>query len=173
MPSTPIERAESLFTDAVLILYSTCGYADFPEHFIRVGARQVMEERLHELRTADDPAYRFHRAQPVGSAQRSEDRQPSPEDSALQGLDLQSHGQLHALARKRIAEAVEILFEFDPLLAENHERGQLFMAACLRDLREQESPAERDALVGQVNRLRASIGMEPIDWERNRLASQE
>ena len=123
-----------------------------------------MRERLHELRTQDDPRYRFHRAKPVALSCPSE---PVAASSTLQSLDDEGYRRLLALADRRLAEAVDALYEVDAAFAEGYvERSaQNHMAACLRWIRAQENPSERAALVTEVNRLRASVGLGPMTWD--------
>jgi len=164
MSLTPVERAESLLSEAVEILYSGFRNNDYPEHYVRSDVPRVMRERLHKLRTPDDPVYRFHRAKPVALP-----AEPSsvPDGSALQPLDTEAYSRLIALANSRVAEAVEALWEGGAAFTEDYIEGsaQKHMAACLRWVRAQESPAERAALVAEVNRLRALVEMGPLAWE--------
>jgi hypothetical protein len=127
-------------------------------------APSKMERRLHELRTLDDPTYRFHRAKAIAPPS---EPPPTPDDSVPQPLDSEGYRRLIAIADRRVAEAVDALWEGGAAFAEDYmeNSAQNHMAACLRWVRAQESPAERAALVTEVNRLRASVGLEPVCWE--------
>jgi hypothetical protein len=165
MSLTPTERAESLLSEAVMILYAGFRSDDFPEHYISSLAPGKMEGHLHELRTLDDPTYRFHRAKTVRP--RADPVPPPDGSSSLQPLDGEGYLRLIALADKRVAEAVNALWEGGAAFAKDYmERSaRRHMMACLQGLRAQESPAERSALVSEVNRLRASVGFGPVRWE--------
>jgi hypothetical protein len=163
MSLTPIQRAESRLSEAVLTLYAAFHTNDFPEHYIRSHVPTIMRERLHELRTLDDPSYRFARARPVA---------PSSTDTIDPGtalaLESESFNRLVALADSKVAEAVDALWEDGPAVVEGYiERSaQDHMAACLRWTRAQEEPLKRAALLEEVSRLRASVDLGPLSWEQ-------
>lgn len=147
-----------------MTLYAAFHSNDFPEHYIRSHVPTIMRERLHELRTLDDPSYRFARARSVVA--------PSSTDVVDSGttlaLESESFNLLVALADSKVAEAVDALWEDGPAFVEGYiERSaQDHMAACLRWRRAQETPSERAALLEEVNRLRASVNLELLSWEQ-------
>jgi len=163
MPQTPMERAESLLFEAVLILFTDSRANDFPETYIRSLATGKIPERLHELRTLDDPGYRGNRAEPVALPEPT----LHPASSGLKAHDEESFRWLLDLADRRLAEAINALCEGDAALAEDSVTTfvQGHMVASLRRLREQETPSERTALVIEVNRKRASFRLPPKDLE--------
>jgi hypothetical protein len=159
MSLTPIQRAESRLSEAVLTLYAAFHTNDFPEHYIRSHVPTIMRERLHELRTLDDAFYRFARAHPVA---------PSVDPGTALAVESESFNLLVALADSKVAEAVDALWEDGPAFLEDYiERSaQDHMAACLRWTRAQEEPLKRAALLKEVNRLRASVDLGPLSWEQ-------
>lgn len=84
----------------------------------------------------------------------------------LQPLDREGYRRLLSLADRRLAEAVDALFEADAAFVEDYVKtsAQSHMAACLRWIRAQETPSERAALVTEANRLRAFVGLGPAAW---------
>lgn len=164
MSLTPVQRAEALLSEAVMILYSGYRNNDFPEHYISSIVPSQMERRLHELRTLNDPTYRFHRAKAIPP---SSEPRLDPAGSMLQPLDSEGYRQLIEGADSKVTEAVDALWEGGVGFAQDYivSSAQNHMAACLRWIRAQESPAERAALVDEVNRLRKSVGLGPVRWE--------
>jgi hypothetical protein len=157
MSLTPIQRAESLLTEAVMTLYAGFRDNSFPEHYVFSMSRTKMVMRLGELQTHGAKTVRPPAA-PL----------PPPDgSSSLPPLDPDGYGRLLATADKQVAEAVDALWEGGPAFVEDYidRSAQNHMATCLRWLRAQESPAERSALVSEVNRLRASMGFGPVRWE--------
>ena len=145
MSLTPTERAKSLLSEAVMILYTGFRSNDFPETYILSLVPAKMEARLHELRTLDDPTYRFHRAKTVRP---HADPVPPPDgSSSLKTLDGEGYLRLIAIADKRVAEAVDALWEGGAAFAAAYIERSAWnhMEACLRWLRAQESPAERSS----------------------------
>jgi hypothetical protein len=68
----------------------------------------------------------------------------------------------------QLAEAVDVLYEVDARFAERYLEcaAQKHMAPCLRWTRALETPAERAALVAEVNTLRESVELGPLDEEQ-------
>lgn len=144
MSLPPIQRAESRLSEAVLILYAAFHVNDFPEHYIRSHVPTIMRERLHELRTLDDPAYRFARARSITPSSTY-----AVDPGTALALESESFNLMVALADSKVAEAVEALWEDGPAFVEGYiERSaQNHMAACLRWTRAQEEPSKRAALL--------------------------
>jgi hypothetical protein len=157
MSLTPVRRAESLLANVVSILYVVFRANDFPETYIRSLVPLKIRERLHELRTVEKPAHR------VDLRLRS-----APADADPEALCAEGFRRMLDFADRRLAEAVDVLYEVDPRFAERYLEcaAQKHMAACLRWTRALESPAERAALVAEVNTLRESVALEPLDGEQ-------
>lgn len=167
MPLTPVQRAEALLTDVVLRLYAAYRDTDFPESHIR-SLKGLMHTHLHQLRNLDNPIYRCDRAKPVATLAPLWEQALIPAGSALVPLDERAYRRLHEAIHGLLGEAVAALLELGVAFAQNYVETSAYnyMAGCLRWLREQETPAEREALIAAVNRLRASIGLEPTSWEQ-------
>jgi hypothetical protein len=163
MSLTPVQRAESLLSEAVMILYAGFHTNDFPEHYIRSHVPRIMWERSHELLALDDPFYRFARAQPI--AEHSTD---STDPGTALVLEGESFRRLIALTDAGVANAVDALWENGLAFVEDYIKrsAQDHMAACLRWIRAQETPSERAALLEEVNRLRSSVDLAPLSWEQ-------
>jgi hypothetical protein len=157
MSLTPVQRAESLLAKAVSILYAVYRASDFPENYIRSLAPLKIRERLHELRTLETPAYR------ADLRSRS-----TPAGADLQELCAEGFRRMLDFADRQLAEAVDALYEIDARFAERYleSAAQKHMAACLRWTRALETPAERAALVTEVNALRESVVLGPLDEEQ-------
>jgi len=157
MSLTPVQRAESLLANVVSILYAVFRANDFPENYIRSLVPLKIRERLHELRILENPAHR------VDLRSRS-----APADADLEALCTEGFRRMLDFADRRLAEAVDVLYEVDPCFAERYLEcaAQRHMAACLRWARALETPAERAALVAEVDALRESIELGPLDEEQ-------
>jgi hypothetical protein len=161
MSGEPIGVVDALLSGCVSLLFSTSRQNDFPEFYVRQLAHERLLARLSALRQGSERRVLFdpHHGMRIltGSVGAS-----GPAPAAEFGTS-----ELILLAGQQLSDAVDVLIGFGIEWAEDYIRWSAvsYMSGVLRQLRDQEAPSERDAFVSAVNRSRALVGQDPLDWE--------
>jgi hypothetical protein len=163
---TPLELAEALLSDAVLHLYASAPGDTMPEYFVRDMAKYKMIRGIQDPKTLEKSVHGFRGVKPLLASRPAVPMTFPSIRLALQSLEKVPVPRLLDLSEARIADAVIVLCKFDIKVAKDYvnNSAQKFMEACLRRLREEESPEQRAALVAEANKWRRPE--DALTWEQ-------